>query len=91
LSLPASGAQNLCCNNFDFEPSVGQASACGCDGPGAMEGFGDCAGHSSDAKSHHLDGRVGVGGSFLDRGDDRRQESEFMHPPMMTGQSEGER
>jgi hypothetical protein len=91
LSQPASGAQNLCCNNLYLEAGSGQPSACGCDGPGALEGLGDCAGHSADSQSHHLDGGVGLGGGLFDRSDYRGQESEFMHSPIMPAPPEGER
>lgn len=92
LSQPAGGAQNLCCNDFDFEPGIGQSGAGCCDGPRADQGLGEGSRHSADSQTDSLDGgcRSGCGG-FLDSGDHRGEESEFVHSPMMPGSAENGR
>ena len=91
LSLSAGATPNLCCNDLDFEAGIGQPGACDCDRPGAEERVGDSSGQGADAQADGLDGGVGFGGGLLDGYDHRMEQTEFMHPPMMTGSAEGER
>jgi hypothetical protein len=83
LSLAAGAAPNLCCNNLYVESGISQACACDSQGPGAEECLGDCSGQCAHAETDSLDGGIGVSDGLLDGRDDRLQQPEFMHPPMM--------
>jgi hypothetical protein len=84
LSLLAGATPNLCCNDLNVEAGCCQSGSCDCDGPGAEECVGDCSGQCANAQPDGLDASaVVISDGLLDGNDDRVEQTEFMHPPMM--------